>query len=282
MNKALVIGLGMGSQYVQWLNHLGFAVKTVDPIPEKMPDYTNHIDAISECSYDLIYIGTPNFTHEAIARDVAESTKLLIIEKPGVKDSDTWKSLIEKYPSTRIAMVKNNQYRSEISGYENLAALSSKVKIVWSRKDGVPTSSWFKDKDRSFGGVSRDLMPHLLSYYTRLTKYSTGAKLVSTKIDTNNTGIDDFCSIEYKHADTHWELIASWKNNQEDEHYIEFTVNDRTVRFELGDYITAFGGCPATPYMNMILNFINNIDNNEFWLSQNHQDCWIHHEMETL
>jgi predicted dehydrogenase len=280
--NALVIGLSMGKQYAGWLRELGYQVTTVDVDISKQPDYTNYNVALENKSYDIIYIGTPNFTHESIARKSADHTKCLLIEKPGVATSDSWWKLLSDFPSTRIAMVKNNQYRSEISGYKNLLQLATNVNIVWSRKDGVPRSGWFTDKEKSFGGVSRDLMTHLLSYYTDLTDFHAGSKRYSLVDDKNNVGTDDYCEIQFVNNNVNWQLIACWQNNIQDQHYIEFIIKGKSIKFELGDYMTAFGGCPAGPYMSMIKTSMDNLSNQRFWDNQSAQDIWIHQQVEVL
>lgn len=282
IKAALIIGLSMGRQYASWLEQLGYKAVTVDIDPARNADYTNYADAVRYQRYDIIYIGTPNFTHEVIARDVAKSTRILLIEKPGVEDSTAWKNLVEDNPDTRILMVKNNQYRLELSGFKDLLKIAKRVNVVWSRLDGIPASPWFKAKDLAFGGVSRDLMPHLLSYYTALTNHSSGTKLYADSVDRHQTGIDDFCEIEIKNNNVTWTFTASWKNNRIDDHYIEFDFGESKARFQLGDHVTAFGGCPASPYMTMIQTAVNNVDNDEFWQQQLEQDLWIHKQIERL
>lgn len=280
LHKALVIGLSMGQQYASWLTSLGYSVSTVDVNPDKNPTYIRYEDAVLDNTYDIIYIGTPNWTHESIARHVAPYTRLLIVEKPGVVDSQAWKCLVEDFPLTRIMMVKNNQYRFEMAGYKQLAQLSDSVRVTWSRKSGIPGSSWFTQPELSFGGVSRDLMPHLLSYYTVLTDYNLGSKILTAIGDNNDTGIDDRYELVFNNNNTAWYLVADWKNNLADEHSIEFSINGNKVKFQLGDYMTAFGGCPAGPYMSMIKTAIDNLDNDVFWQEQKDQDIWIHEQID--
>lgn len=279
---ALVIGLSMGRQYASWLEQLGYKVVTVDVDPNRGALYTDYADAVRYSLYDIIYIGTPNWTHEAIARDVVKSTKILIVEKPGFVDSTSWKSFVESNPDTRIMMVKNNQYRLELSGFKDLLKTARRVNVVWSRRNGTPTSEWFKKRSLAFGGVSRDLMPHLLSYYTALTNYSSGVRLYADSVDRHDIGIDDFSEIEIKNGDTTWTFTACWQNDKEDLHYIEFDFANYKARFELGDYVTAFGGCPSSPYMTMIQTAVDNINNKDFWQHQYEQDTWIHHQVERL
>lgn len=271
----------MGQQYRNWFTDLGYSVDTLDVDPSKNATF-NSVEQALETQYEFIYIGTPNWTHETIARQVANNTKILLIEKPGFKNSSAWESFSKEFPNTRITMVKNNQYRFELSGYQDLAIISKSVTIKWSRCDGVPGAPWFTQKDKAFGGVSRDLMTHLLSYYTALTDYSKGRILEKKALDIHNTGVDDYCEISLKNKGVEWKLIADWKNESADEHYIEFDLNVRTVRFELGDYMTAFGGCPAGPYLSMITACKDNIDNKDFWQKQLTQDLWIHTQVEPL
>lgn len=283
MNKtALVIGLSMGRQYASWFEQLGYKVVTADIDPAKGAFYTDYADAVRHQNYDIIYIGTPNWTHEFIARDVVDKTKILLIEKPGFVDSASWKNFVNNNPNTRIFMVKNNQYRLELSGFKDLIKASKRINVVWSRKSGIPSSPWFKKKDQAFGGVSRDLMPHLLSYYTSLTNYLSGTKLYADAVDRHDTGVDDFSEIEIKNSNVNWTFTANWQNDKADEHYIEFDFGAYKARFELGDYLTAFGGCPASPYMAMIQTAVNNVDNDEFWQQQLEQDTWIHQQVENL
>ena len=282
MDKALVIGLGMGQQYASWLKSLNYKVYTVDVDASKAADYTDVAVALKDHPVvDIVYIGTPNWTHEPIAKQVAPHSRLVVIEKPGVQYSSNWQQLTTAYPSTRIMMVRNNQFRTEMSGFQKLAKLSKQVNICWSRKDGVPGAPWFIDKSKAFGGVSRDLMPHLLSIYTALTNYKNGNKLYAYSEDKNNTGIDDFCEIEFSN-NAKWILTASWKNNNDNEFYIEFDLGIEVVRFELGDYMTAFGGCPAGPYMSMLKIAMENLNNTEYWQEQLEQDLWIHKQIENL
>jgi predicted dehydrogenase len=275
MDKALVIGLGMGQQYASWLKQLNHQVITLDVDTNKGADYNSTADALNDHpQFNVVYIGTPNWTHETIARQVASHTKLLIIEKPGLVNSEAWRKLVEDFPTTRIMMVRNNQFKQ-------LAKHSKQITISWSRENGVPGASWFTDKSKAFGGVSRDLMPHLLSMYTALTNYNVGNKLYAIAEDRNNSNVDDFCEIEISNR-TKWIFNANWKNNNKNEFYIEFDLGIDVIKFELGDYMTAFGGCPAGPYMLMIKTATENLNNNEFWQEQLEQDLWIHRQIENL
>jgi predicted dehydrogenase len=283
MANCLVVGLGMGQQYKRWLEDLSLIVITVDPNPDKKADFTDLTECLKKYNnFTLTYVGTPNYTHESIARQVAAYSKCILIEKPGLENSHTWKKLVEDFPTTRISMVKNNQHRLELSGFKNLVKISKEINITWSREKGIPVSDWFKKKDLAFGGVSRDLMPHLLSYYTTLADTNKGSIIHTDKIDYNNTGIDDYAFIQILNDNKIWNFTANWQNLVEDRHCIEFVTNTDRIKFELGDYVTAFGGCPSYAYHNMIDKILKNLDNEDFWHTEFKQDFWIHQQLEKI
>lgn len=295
MTKALVVGLGMGQQYALWLGELGYNVYTVDVDPNKAADYTDVAIALRDHpQLDIVYIGTPNWTHESIARQVAPHSQLVLVEKPGVRYSGDWRNLVAAYPDTRIMMVKNNQYRPEIKHFKQLADQSERVYVRWNNVNRIPhPGSWFTTKDKAFGGVSRDLLPHMLSYYCALTDYKHGNKIKASAKQTyelkditstdygsiNYDGtynVDDFVYLEFKNGNTTWVLTASWKIPIErDDSSIAFGMKNSAVRHELGL-------CPGEAYKTMIQKAMSNLNNNEFWKEQLEQDIWIHEQMETL
>lgn len=293
MKRALVIGLGMGQQYKLWLDELNYTVTTVDLDPGKGADYLSVASALVY-EYDIVYIGTPNWTHEPIARQVASHTKLLMIEKPGLINSHAWQQLINDYSSTRIMMVKNNQYRPEIGLFKQQADNSNKVYVRWNNANRIPhPGSWFTTKARAFGGVSRDLIPHMLSYYCTLTDYKQGTIIKATaqqqykledihSTDYGNINplgtydVDDFCQFEFKNGNTTWVLSANWRTNLDhDDSSISFSMSNSAVRHELGL-------CPGDAYKTMIETAVTNLNNSEFWREQLAQDIWIHQQIEKL
>jgi predicted dehydrogenase len=291
MKKALIIGLGFGQAvYKPVLTELGYEVITVDMDTSKGADFSNLDDAIRvHGKFDTVNICTPNFTHVKLARKVAALSKIVFVEKPGVANSEAWQQLCIDYPETRFMMVKNNQYRDTIEQFKILADQSHTVRVVWNNKNRIPNpGSWFTTKELAFGGVSRDLIPHMLSYYVALTDYTKGSKLygiamqhhsLETIVDTdygtvNKEGVynvDDFCEIEFKNGNSTWTLTANWKNDLSDDVYISFD----NEKFSLGL-------CPEEAYKAMIENAVTNLNNNEFWREQLQQDLWIHKQIENL
>ena len=175
--RSLIIGMGIGQLYKTVLTELGYEVVTVDA--HKDADYMDVRDAIADYNcFDTVHICTPNFTHTMLARTAAvHGAKIVFVEKPGVQDHTVWESLVNDFPQTKFMMVKNNQYRDEIEKFRSLAQQSTTVKITWNNYNRIPKpGSWFTNRSLSFGGVSRDLIPHMLSYYCALTDYKKGNK----------------------------------------------------------------------------------------------------------
>lgn len=293
--KSLVIGMGIGQLYKSVLNELGHDVVTVDSNPQAGADYYDYTAAyIDQGHFDTVHICTPNYTHLNIARNVAGlGARIVFVEKPGVDNHTLWKKMVEDYPNTRFMMIKNNQYRDEIKKFKDLARQSNSVKITWNNCNRIPKpGSWFTTKELSFGGVSRDLIPHMLSYYCVLTDYRLGTKLfglakqrwdLSTidstdygTVDTTGTyNVDDFCELEYKNGRTKYVLTANWRTLQESDISISFDLPSSAVRYELGL-------CPENAYKQMISEAIDHITDDSYWSEQLDQDIWIHQQIERL
>lgn len=292
--KSLVVGMGIGNLYKAVLEEIGNQVITVDADPAKNAMFSNVDMAVAvHGSFDTVHICTPNFTHEVLARQLAPLSKIVFIEKPGVIDSKCWQCLIEDFPKTRFMMVKNNQYRNEIKHFKDLADQSTIVRITWNNENRIPSpGSWFTTKELAYGGVSRDLIPHMLSYYCALTDINKGSKLTSTKeqrwqldeITSTDYGVinphgtydvDDYCELELLNGKTKWILEANWRSQKPSTIEIVFGSEYSAVRHELGL-------CPEIAYQKMIEEAITNLNNDEFWHKQLEQDIWIHYQIENL
>lgn len=291
--KSLIVGMGIGQLYKSVLNTLGHEIVTVDRDIAKAADFPN-IDAavFLHGNFDTVHICTPNFTHLALAKSLAKCSKIIFVEKPGVVDEKTWQELIDSFPLTRFIMVKNNMWRENIEDLKTLADKSCHVKLNWINNDRVPSpGSWFTNKALSFGGVSRDLMPHLLSLYIALnpnwqyeivTGFSKQQRYKLTELSNTEYGIvnsngtynvDDIC--HYSFGDK-WSLTADWRSLQKDRRNIEFYMPDNSVEtFELGL-------CPEEAYLSMIRDVVSNLENNNFWKTQQAMDLWIHKKVENL
>lgn len=291
--RSLIIGMGIGQLYKSVLTNLGHEVVTVDMDPSKGADFTTVKDALRKYSiFDTAHVCTPNFTHKSIAEEVAPYTKIVFIEKPGFETSEDWANIVKLRPFTRFMMVKNNMWRSNIDELREKAQQAKNVNIEWIRKNCIPSpGSWFTTRELAFGGVSRDLMPHLLSLYIALNPSWRNLSvngmaslqnwlledIESTEYGTVNPNgtydVDDQCNIYFGNK---WDLRANWRSMNTERSAITFINQDNTVDvFELG-------WCPEEAYYNMIKDAIDNIDNHEFWRTQYEQDTWIHERIENL
>jgi predicted dehydrogenase len=293
---ALIVGLGFGNAvYVPIYQQLGFNIVTVDM--QKDADFKTLSDAIDAHQlFNVVHICTPNFTHEKLAKEIAPYAEIVFVEKPGVADHIAWSDLVEEHiDTTRIVMVKNNQYRAEIEQFRNLLADSVSVNLKWTNKNRIPNpGSWFTNKELAFGGVSRDLIPHMLSYFTTLTDYFYSEKLhvlatqnyTLDQITDSDYGtvdpdgiynVDDHCSFEFVDTNSvNWKIVSSWKNNEADDSSISFVLkSDEIVKIELGL-------CPEEAYKTMIITALDNKDNDKFWQQQYQQDMWIHRQVEKI
>lgn len=285
--KSLVIGLGIGSLYVSVLRQLGATVVTVDADPSKSPDYYQTQDAILAMPwFDTVHICTPNYTHKPLAELVAHHAGCVFIEKPGLKTAAEWRTLCKDFSHTRFMMVKNNMWRHQIPEMRECAALSHRVDINWIRKDCVPNpGSWFTTQKLSYGGVSRDLMPHLLSLYIALSdnwqstfpsKIETAQRWQLSDISTTQYGVvnpngvydvDDSCEVV---IDNKWFINANWRSMDNERSDIVFHLqNGQTREYDLG-------WCPEAAYLNMVQTAVSEMKNNHFWRTQLAQDVWIH------
>jgi hypothetical protein len=290
--RSIIIGMGIGALYKDVLTKLGHEIVTVDLTPGKA-DFTELKLAINKYSwFETAHICTPNFTHKEIAEQIAPYSKIIFIEKPGVSTSAEWTDLIRKRPFTRFMMVKNNMWRNNITNLCKLADNAKSVKIQWIRRNCIPSpGSWFTTRKLAFGGVSRDLMPHLLSLYVAMNpawrnEQTNGQaalmqwvleNIESTDYGTVNPNgtydVDDMCVINFG---SKWKLEANWRSMDKEDSSIEFIMPDNSIeRFELG-------WCPEEAYHNMIVNAIDNADNSKFWLEQYAIDTWIHERIENL
>lgn len=291
--KSLIVGMGIGRLYKAVLEELGYQTVTVDTDPDRAELTSVDIATTIHGKFDTVHICTPNFTHINLARKLAPISRIVFVEKPGVATADAWQQLVTDYPNTRFIMVKNNQYRNEIKHFRELAEQSTLVKLRWINKNRVPNpGSWFTDKSLAFGGVSRDLIPHMLSYYTMLTDFTKGKKLVAKaeqrwhldQIDSTDYGtinsngqydVDDRCELEFVNGQTHYQLLADWRSLDQDDISISFDMPGRAICYQLNL-------CPEVAYKKMIEQAVENVNNDDFWAKQLAQDLWIHQQIENL
>lgn len=289
MKTALIVGLGIGQHvYLKVLNELKFTIDTVDTDVKKTATFKS-VQNIDK-RYRIAIIATPNFTHFDIADQVAKLADIVLVEKPGVLNALQWQQLITQNPTTRIMMIKNNQYRSQVKLFKKYVQESKLVEVRWKNNQRIPhPGSWFTNKDLAFGGVSRDLMPHMLSYLTALSNY-TALTLTKSEclqnwqldqITHTNYGninyngvynVDDYSYLEYQDANTIWKLTADWDAGVDD-----IGIYFDGVKHELGL-------CPEVAYGGMIITALAMTlqTSDEYWAEQYKQDIFIHKQLEIL
>lgn len=288
--------MGIGQLYKTVLENLGHEIITVDQDVSKGADFDSVDKALLVHGlFDTAHICTPNFTHFELAAKVAPYTRIVFIEKPGVANADMWTRLIETFPQTRFMMVKNNMWRDNILEMQELAKKATYITIQWCNKNRIPNpGSWFTTKKLAFGGVSRDLMPHLMSLYIAINpswrKSTINSKQKSQQwtltslgttdygtVDLNGTyDVDDLARIEYASNEIcNVECISDWKSGM-DARLIRFILPNKELK------TLELGLCPEYAYQAMIKDAVENINNTKFWLEQYDIDTWIHEQIENL
>lgn len=295
MKYSLVIGMGIGQLYKQVLTNLGHEIVTVDLDSSKNPDFTDVQAALDYISfYDTVHICTPNFTHQSLAEQVADRAGIVFVEKPGFENAAAWHDVVYRYPNTRFMMVKNNMWRDNIDELCKVAHESGLVELKWINKDRVPNpGTWFTTKSLAYGGVSKDLMPHLLSLFAAFEPDFINAKLVMTAekqewelsdltrsdygiVNANGTyDVDDFYYIEFEINGRRYQLTSQWRSMDTDERLIKFYLDTDTC------VVAQLGLCPEEAYQNMIADAIAHYDDYLFWEKQYGIDMWIHEMIET-
>jgi oxidoreductase len=265
--KALIAGFGgIGANvYYPELKLLGYSVDILD---STVPNVTYRNVAEVSTGYDIAVVCTPNFTHEEIARSLAShGTKRIFIEKPGVRDSWEWGDLVNDFEDTSFHMVKNNLYRGS---YGNIFELMKEKKVIgvdiaWLNANRIPNpGSWFTNRSLAFGGVSRDLMPHLYCFGAKIFGHRVMEQTYWThtsmqrwdlaKIKTSDYGVvnsqgkynvDDYSSAIGEIGNITVRMTASWKEGY-DKQSITLFFDDGTT------YEWSFGLCPAEAYGMML------------------------------
>jgi predicted dehydrogenase len=283
--KTLIAGMGFGKVlYGNIYKNMGWDIEYLDPF-NKEANYKTFDDVKDR--YDTVHICTPNYSHYVLSDKAAKVSKFVFVEKPGVATSSHWEDLLKDNSKTRIMMTKNNQHRSNINEMQDAATDASVINFHWINNNRIPKpGSWFTAKHSAFGGVSRDLMPHMLSLYQMLNpdwkdSALTGKQLAQRwtldsvadsgygEVDPKGIyNVDDYCMLQYNEK---YNCVADWRSMNGDD--IAIHVDDKT--FELGL-------CPEEAYQSMIQTALDNENNEEFWQQQKDMDLWIHQQLEAL
>lgn len=299
--KSIVIGMEKGLMYEKILTDLGATVVTVDPDPSKNAMYTDIIRATKDhYDFNTAHVCTPNYTH----RDIALTCKfnrfndhaIIFVDSPGYKTANEWRS--SAGGATRFMMVKNDQYRNNIKEIIDPAKEHDFIRINWINFNRIPNpGSWQTTRKLAWGGVSRDLIPQLLSYVPLMRPDSYRNLQITGKSIWQNEDLEEITSTKYgkvypdgvydvddyvqlclEDDDTSLTLTAAWRYYERDDISIKYggeSFEEYDVKFDLGF-------CPDSAYARMIETAIENQNNNEFWRLQLEQDLWIHNVVSSL
>jgi len=276
--KILIVGSGGIGQVYQ--NALADCyICTLDVNADLDPTYT-HFNQIKQ-KFDVAIIATPNYLHYQHAQLASKLAKIVIVEKPGVLNAQQWQQL----PKNTL-LVKNNQYRDNIADLCTLAQSAQHIRLNWLNNQRIPNpGSWFTDVTKSFGGVERDLVPHLLSYLLKFFDVGTlelaqkqfEQRWTLDQITHTNYGqinrngvynVSDYAYLQFNTKATKIEVTADWDAGQDD------------IALYFDDTRVALGLCPESAYRAMVLTAIANLDNTAFWQQQMKEDLWTHKLLE--
>ena len=176
----------------------------------------------------------------------------------------------------------------------NLGHKMSIIDLNWKNNNRIPSpGTWFTNKHLAFGGVSRDLLPHMLSLLIVLSptdyeKYNVIDKKVEQRYrleDCTDTDygqvkedgiydVDDNVYLKLVGPNNVININTAWRTDEED----DIAVHMYKGKIKFRSY--ALGLCPEEAYQSMIENHIKNLNNEEFWKEQNKQDLFIHTVLE--
>lgn len=293
MKTVVVLGLGIGNVYVGECNSRGFNVITVDKDVDKEATYTSIEQAAQDIKskyssasvpIDATIVCLPNFLHRGAVEVFAPMSRLVIVEKPGLRSEKEWADCVAAFPSTHIRMVRNNWYRPQTAHLKTIDKnLLSGVEMTWTNSHRIPNpGSWFTNESLSFGGVSRDLMPHLLHFcfailgVPSLPNYIVDHKTKKWQSETLETiektdygridrsgvfDVDDNCEIEIDYGSFRANLYASWQSSLGDVRKLEFVYRDGTR------LVYDFGLCPNYAYGLMLDSYLSDLDDRDGQLS---------------
>lgn len=273
--SVVIVGLGIGKLYVDVCKLNAWNVITVDLNPEAHADFQNLHDALQTTNVDMGIICTPNYTHKSIAEEMAlANVPVIVVEKPGFANLQEWKDFYNTYPASKLFMVKNNQYRDILDTIQKQDI--DLIQLFWANKNRIPgAGSWFTNKSLAFGGVSRDLMPHLLSVVQKILGHpiidsdaaDTGFASHYQQYDMsdvindssygnfNEHGIydtDDCAYFACKSDDISIHCITTWKFEIDDDVIVwKFCMKDGSVN------VFTAGLCPEIAYQRMLQDYMN-------------------------
>lgn len=178
--------------------------------------YTDYHDLLQETEVDIVSIATPTPTHAKIAKDVAETGKHLVIEKPLSIQLNKAKEVVHtiRKQNLKATMVRNYRYFPAVRKVKHKLSqghLGHLISIQGLAHTYFP-NAWTKSKWLYHeGGVLYDYFPHLLDLVLWLLEGEVSS--VYARGGTYSEGMDFLTysqlSLEFKN-ETICTLDASW------------------------------------------------------------------------
>lgn len=183
MIKAGVIGLGMGQNHLYGYSQIPevkiWAIADLDKerlksssqkysVPHSFRDYR---ELLKLRELDVVSIALPNFLHCSVTIEALKAGKHVLVEKPMALNSQEAERMVNvAREKGRVLMVGMNfRYFSEILVLKRFIEQGEfgdiyYIKAVTMRRKAFPSDfiTWFKDKEKSGGGVLMDMSPHML------------------------------------------------------------------------------------------------------------------------
>lgn len=278
--KSLIIGLGVAGQlYEKVLTELGSTVYTVDSNPVKNANYIDIKKALNDHSdFDTAHICTTDGTHHGIALNCkfygTKKDSIIFVDNPGFRYAHEWKSCIGG--SARFMLTKPHQYRDNINKIISSSENEDFIRISWMYFKNLPSEDNLKKM--VLGGITRHIMPHLLSYVPMIRPNTYNNMKINGKSVWKHNDIDDYAQLSLEDDCSSITLTAAWQYYESD----DFSIKIGGESFEEYDIKHDIAILSESAYLKMISNAIDNRANNEFWIDQSKQDLWIYSLVNSL
>lgn len=154
-------------------------------------------EAFAAQDIDLLVVGTPNETHEALALDALRAGKHVVVDKPMAPSSAAAATLIRTSRETgkQLFPFHNRRWDGDFRTVQNLLSEGTlgrlnAVHSQWDRFRPFPRANSWKEASNDANGLLQDLGPHLLDQAMAL--FGPPQRLTaSVRRDRESTQIED-------------------------------------------------------------------------------------------
>ncbi|QCG76242.1 hypothetical protein EST35_0362 [Pseudomonas phage vB_PaeM_PA5oct] len=275
--------------YETTLSNLGFITTTIQV--GDIVEFDKIEEELNSKDFFTAFVRTSTHFQYEIAKRCASRCKIVFIDINGFRSAQEWEDIKKEFPYTRFILLKNNMWNSNISDFKKLIPDTKAINIKCLNKNKLNSLDyWNTIKGFSFGGTSRDILPHLLSIFVSLNDDFAESVATETILKRNlslsdikkyipgpglSYDVDDYFNVSYQ-SKIICNLEADWKSNKTDVKNIEFILNDDTSSLFDIDYNE------ESSYSRMISNCVQNLSNEGFWSYHYLIDEWILKQIENL